>query len=135
MRNNDDKILELKKQIEAKKKELNKDPRFVPITNCIYKGNLTGTNENINTWDIEKLELEITKLTILKNQADELEFKLKYSFFPIEDWIEDMKNRREYLLHSKKSEELKKLEKRLDSLLSSDKKIELALNEIEDLLK
>ena len=47
MSKNDDRILELKKQVEDKKKELaSKKTRFVPITNCILE--MDGMTLNLN---------------------------------------------------------------------------------------
>ena len=44
---NDERILELKKQIEAKKNELGKQPRFTPVTTCLF--NREGCRVNIHT--------------------------------------------------------------------------------------
>ena len=47
MSKNDDRILELKKQIEAKKKSISeKKIRFIPETNCVL--NMDGMTINLN---------------------------------------------------------------------------------------
>mgnify|MGYP001126958779 CR=1 FL=1 len=49
MSKNDDKILELKKQIEAKKASLGPIKRFAPLTSCSLE--LNGTRYNLHATD------------------------------------------------------------------------------------
>ena len=56
MSKNDDRILELKKQIETKKKSISeKKIRFIPETNCVL--NMDGMTINLNAVSYTHLEV------------------------------------------------------------------------------
>lgn len=131
MINNDEKILLLKTKIEEKKKAIAKAERFSPTTNCIINGS------NINVLDINSLFDLLVELTMKRTCANNLDMglTLKYSGFSIDDWIEDITSKIMCLQVSNEKSKLKTMENKLDSMLSSDKKIELELLELENLLK
>lgn len=61
MSKNDDRILELKKQIDAKKKSISeKKIRFIPETNCVL--NMDGTTINLNVCSDDALLLLLIRL-------------------------------------------------------------------------
>ena len=61
MSKNDDRILELKKQIETKKKAIaEKNTRIIPETNCIL--NLDGVTSNLNVCGKDELIFLLIKL-------------------------------------------------------------------------
>ena len=102
MSKNDDRILELKKQIETKKKSISeKKVRFIPETNCVL--NMDGMTINLNVCSDDALLLLLIRLN---------SYGLK-----------------------KEESDLKKMESKLDKLLSDDKKTELEIDEIAALLK
>lgn len=135
MSKNDDRILELKKQIEMKKQDLSKrKARFVPETNCILE--LDGNKYNLNVMSTEELTLLVIKLNMFIMSSDAL--KLPHpiiSGYVIDLWITDISNKLETLSTKKKEFELKQMESKLDKMLSDDKKTELELDGIAAFLK
>ena len=54
--------------------------------------------------------------------------------FSVLDWIEDLKSKKAVVEYAAKKEQLSTLEKKLDKLLSDDKKTELEIDAIADLI-
>lgn len=135
MSKNDDRILELKKQIETKKQDLsNRKARFLPETNCIL--DLDGNKYNLNVMGVEELTLLIIKLNMFAMSSDVL--KLPHpiiSGYNTDLWISDILNKLEALSVKREELELKQMESKLDKMLSDDKKTELELDGIAALLK
>lgn len=133
--NNDQKILELKKQIEEKKKKLDKSQKFVPVTNCSIE--VDGVRYNIHTLVKEQAIALIVKLNSYAISAKELELLESYAIcgYNVIEWIEDLKAKLDFMSRKEEEQKLKAMEAKLDRLLSDDKKVELELNEIESLLK
>lgn len=127
---NDDRILELKKQIEEKKKMLSeKKIRFVPETNCVI--DIDGTKRNINVFSDDELKLLMIKLNLYSMSAKDLGIDVpEISGYPINSWITDIKNKLEVSELKKQESDLKQKEAKLEKMLSDDKKIELELDEI-----
>ena len=130
MSKNDEKVLQLKQQIEEKKKALSKIKKFTATTNCSI--NFDGTQININTLQRDGLIQLYVKLNALQLSAIDLgildEFNI--SGYNISEWIEDVKNKLEALTVKQEEAKLKQMEIRLTQLLSEDKKVELELEEI-----
>lgn len=129
---NDKVILNLKKQIEEKKKSLGKAEKFSPITNCGL--NVNGVKTNIHTMSKENL---LSNIAFLKSAETGLkqvlpEEKLIIDGFEVNDWITDLKSKFNNLNISLEKERLKQLELKLHNLLSIDTKVEL---EVSDLAK
>ena len=71
MSKNDDRILELKKQIEAKKKSISeKKIRFIPETNCVL--NMDGMTINLNVCSDDALLLLLIRLNSYLMSAKDL---------------------------------------------------------------
>lgn len=132
---NDSKVLELKKQIEEKKKSVSKSKKFSPVTNCTIE--LDGVRINIQTLTKENIIALLIKLNSYAASAIELELLDQYviSGYNITDWIGDLKSKLEFINNKDEEQKLKLMETKLDKLLSDDKKVELELNEIAELLK
>ena len=132
---NDSKIMNLKVLIEGKKKELKKSKQFSPITNCSIE--LDGIRYNINVLSKEKLITLAVKLQSYMTAAKELGLLDEYiiSGYRIEEWISDIKSKLDVLIQREEEKTLKFMENKLDKLLSEDKKTELELSEIENILK
>lgn len=136
---NDARILEMKKKIEEKKKELSKAVRFVPTTNCSLE--LDGVRTNIRTLQKEGLTMLLVKLNSIRLSAIDLgmvdankNVVLEISGYNVIDWIFDISNFL-YILDRKSEErKLKLMEDKLQQLLSEDKKVELELDEIASFL-
>ena len=133
---NDERILELKQQIDEKKNALGKQPRFSPITTCLF--NYGGDKINIHTLTSVK---DINTLLVWFNtyimSARDLNIDcadVELSGFSISDWMEDLKSKKAVVEYTAKKEQLTALEKKLDKLLSDDKKTELEIESIANLI-
>lgn len=135
MKENDEKILKLKEQIETKKNEIEKVKKFNPITNCIIE--LDGNKYNLQAIQKDNLVLLIIKLNMYRISFLDLklETQLMICGYDINDWITDCKARLSNILIKEEENKLKAMESKLHKLLSDDKKIELEIAEIENLLK
>ena len=134
MNKNDDRILELKKQIEEKKKELaKKKVRFAPETNCMLE--LDNVKYNLNVCTDSMLTVLMLKLHMYVMAANDLGIVAPpISGYAIELWISDIKNKLEASKLKDEEKKLKTNETLLEQLLSEDKKKELILDEIAALL-
>lgn len=131
---NDQRILQLKKQIEEKKEQLGKSLRFSPLTNCSLE--LEGDRYNINVLSKEQLTILMIKLNMYRLSAIDLSVNsIEFSGYDVLDWITDIKTKIEILSRKDEERNLKAMEDKLVKLLSDGKKVELELNEIESLLK
>lgn len=133
---NDERIIELKKQIEEKKNELGKQPRFTPITTCLF--DREGCRVNIHTLtSIKDINAMLVFFNTYVVSARDLEIdcaEVELDGFSVLDWMEDLKSKKAVVEYTKKKEQLTQLEKKLDKLLSDDKKTELEIDAIADLL-
>lgn len=135
MSKNDDRILELKKQIEDKRKAISeKKVGFVPETNCVL--NMDGMTINLNVCSDDELVLLLIRLNSYLMSAVDLGMPdFEISGYSVTDWIKDIKSKLEVSSLKKEETDLKKMESKLDKLLSDDKKTELEIDEIANLLK
>ena len=134
MNKNDDRILVLKKQIEAKKKDLSERKiRFSPETNCVLE--LDGNKYNLNVLDEGTLMFLILKLNLYNMSADNLKMPhTMLSGYSIDLWISDIKSKLAVAGMKREESDLRRMEAKLDKLLSEDKKTELEIDEIATLL-
>jgi hypothetical protein len=127
---NDKMILELKKQVESKKKLLKSSERFSPKTNC----NLTLHNEryNLNVVDKPTLLLLLAQLQSLNTSVKQVlpDETLEISGFSADLWIDDIKSKYSVLNRKLENERLNVLELKLHALLSIDKKVELEIADL-----
>ena len=130
---NDERIMELKRVIEDKRKELASKPtRFTPITNCLLVLDSVSYNLHVDT-----NELLLVKLNAMKMSAMDLGIDtstLIISGSSLDDWITDVKNNLEFKKYKEEKRKLNVLEKQLTDLLSSDKQTELKIDEIEKMI-
>jgi hypothetical protein len=132
---NDERILELKKQIQAKKEKLGKTKRFAPVTNCSLE--LNGQRTNIQTLMSKDLVAIMVSLNSLLLSAKDLGVEDEYEIngYKVQEWMDDVKARLDILSRKKEEQALKLMEGKLLKLLSERKKVELEIDEIESLLK
>lgn len=132
---NDQRILDMKKQIEDKKDKLGKATRFMPITNCSIE--LDKVRYNLNVLDKNDLIHLAVKLQSYLISAKTLDLSEQYliSGYSPADWITDIMSKIDIL--SKKDEEktLKSMEEKLSKLLSDGKRVELEIDAFESMLK
>lgn len=133
MSKNDERVLQLKRVIEEKKSELKSISRFSPMTNCIIS--LDGCNYNLNVAHADDLTFLLVKLNAYLISAKDLDIDLSICGYTVDEWITDIKSRLNILARKSEETELKTLESKLDKMLSSEKKTELELDEIAELLK
>ena len=137
MSKNDDRILTLKKQIEEKKKELGKQPRFSPVTTCMFTLN-GGNRVNIHALtSVNSINMALVGFNIYAMSAENLGINIEdvlVDGFSVADWMEDLNAKKAVVEYNAKKAQLNELEKKLDKLLSDDKKTELEIDAIADLL-
>lgn len=131
---NDERIIQLKQQIEKKRNELAKhNNRFVPITNCLLF--LDKVTYNLH---VESSEMLLIKLNMIAMSAKDLGIdtsKFIISGYSLNDWIEDVKSNLEVQRYKKEKSDLNTLEKKLTALLSEDKQTELEIDRLAALLE
>jgi hypothetical protein len=92
---NDERILALREQIEAKKKTLGKQPRFSPVTTCMLDVN--GTRINLHTLNsIDKINHLLVYLNMWVMSAEDMDIDPKdimLSDFPVTEWMDDLAER------------------------------------------
>ena len=136
MANYDEKILKLQEQIEKAEEESLKLKKVTYITNCIIV--VDSEKYNLHVLDEDSLIRLLVKLNNYKLSAVDLGIdlnKVKFGTYVLEDWMEDVKTRIKVEKNNKHLKELKEAKETLNSLLSKDKKTEMKLKEIEELLK
>lgn len=131
---NDERIMQLKRQIEKKCNELvTHTSRFVPVTNCLLV--LDKITYNLH---VESSEMLLIKLNMIAMSAKDLNIdtsKLIISGYSLNDWIEDVKSNLEVQKYKKEKNDLNALEKKLTALLSEDKQTELEIDRLAELLE
>lgn len=132
---NDDRIMQLKEQIEKKREELaaSNTSRFIPITNCLLV--IDKTTYNLH---VDSSELLLIKLNSMRLSAKDLGIdtnKLMISGYSLDNWITDVKNNLSIQNYRTEKKKLDILEKQLTALLSDDKQTELQIDSLEELLK
>lgn len=136
MNKNDDRILTLKKQIDTKKQELGKQPRFSPITTCIlnYNGNKINIHTLTSVKDINALLVHFNMYAMSAKDLDIDCENVCFDGFSVLDWIEDLNSKKEVVNYMEEKSKLTMLEKKLDELLSDDKKTELQIDSLAAML-
>ncbi len=131
---NDEVIMKLREQIKEKKTKLKSKKRFVPITNCSIE--LDGIRYNLQVLIKEQLISLMIKLNTYKMSAIDLNVLDQFiiSGYKIDEWITDIKSKLDILSHREEESKLQVLENKLENMLSSEKKIEIEINEITDML-
>ena len=134
MNNNDIKILELKNKIEDKRSNIKELKRFNHITNCILI--LRGESYNLNVQDKQQLINLLVELNSLYLSYKNLDIEDEYLLngFNLEDWISDIKQKIDIINIKAETKKLNDLETKLNNMLSKDKKTEMELNDIENMI-
>ncbi|WP_064199141.1 hypothetical protein [Brevibacillus brevis] len=134
-KNNDQKILELKKQIEDKKQKLSKSKKFSPVTNCSIE--IDGVRHNIQVLGKDVAQSLLIKLNSYALSAKDLGILDDYYIcgYKLKEWIEDLKGRYNHITRKEEEQKLKAMENKLDHLLSNEKRVELEIGEIAEMLK
>jgi len=105
------------------------------LINCNL--DLDGIRYNLHSLTTKESLIQLLiKLNVFKQSAVELKLldECNFSGYNVRDWMSDVQLKLEILSFSEERK-LKTLEQKLDDLLSNDKKIELELDSIQDLIK
>lgn len=135
---NDNKIVQLKKVVAQKRKELGDEPKFRPITTCQFKIDLTF-NTNIHTLtNVQSLNNALMYLGLYEIAAEKSGLSaddVQINGFSISDWRRDIESKKSLVEYQVKKQELSNLESKLDGMLSEARKTAISLDEIEELLE
>ena len=130
---NDSTILALTAQIKDKKAALAGIKKFSPKTNCSLVMN--GERFNLQAASPEVLTLLLVKINaLLMSSADLKVGEVEMQGYPLSAWAEDIKNKLLVSTRAREEARLKILEEKLTDLLSADKKTELIISELKDLI-
>lgn len=140
MSNNDIKVLELKEQIKNKKDELSKIKKSSYLTNLTINIDIPFSDKlwikNLNTLSEDELKSLLVYLSLFSKEAELLSiWDIKVNWYVISDYISDIKSKLTELTTKQKMKQLKEMEDKLEKLLSEDKRKELEINELDNLLK
>ena len=132
-----DKIIEeLFGVVQVKREEIKKIEKPEWKTNCSFVSPLNPTSNprNIRTIvDISEIRAKVAELLLLNDYSEkasgllDIENESTWLGFSIEDWVSDFKTRVSVLMLTKKKKDLDSLEKRLDKLVSKEKREEMEL--------
>ena len=130
MTENDRRILELQKTVQAKRDALAKTKtKFVPKTNCML--DFEGGKYNLHALSKEDLTLLLVRVNIYLMSAKDLKIDfVVLSGFVLQDWVDDMKDKLKIFETKEAEAELKGWEAKLKNLLSADTKV---AQEVDDL--
>lgn len=134
---NDKKIMELKEQIERKKREIGSPKAFKSVTSCIMPdANGARSSINLRVLNKEKVVNLMIDINIKIMSAKDLGIESEYEIagFKASDWIKDLKGRLDELNVREEEKKLKTLEEKLDKMLSEEKQTELELENIANLI-
>ena len=131
---NDEKILTLRHAIAEKRTTLGKAPRFAPVTHCALE--LYGTPHNLHALKREDLERLAIQLQAYEQAALALGLDdTRFSGYTLREWLSDVAAKIAIFQYNAEKAKLDALEKQLSTLLSDDKRTELAIADIAAALK
>jgi len=129
----DSKVLSLKKIVEEKKANLKK-VSFQPRTNCSIKW--VGQSVNLHVATMPELVVTLGLLQSVVNATPvELHSYLLLGSFTFQEYLEDIRSKIAVLEYQADLAELRRYQTKLDELLSSEAKVDLELQELEELIK
>ncbi|MEB9013988.1 hypothetical protein P4H82_27855 [Bacillus cereus] len=136
---NDAVVLQLQGKVEEKKKKLAalKALRRNSVTKCILEWE--GKNINFNVAGKDELTLLLVKIHTLFVAADDLLLEdfgdTKVQGHTLDEWVQDIKGKIKEKDILNEEQQVKAIEKKLDTMLSTEKKTELELTKFAELLK
>ena len=133
---NDEMILQLKKKVEEQKAELAKLPRTLQSeTSTVFTPDID--KKSIRVMSVEQLKLLKVQLRAYAMAAEDLDMEVEeviVSGFTIDKWIHDIDGQISVLTRVEKEKKLKETENTLNRLLSDDKRTELELQKLAEML-
>lgn len=131
---NDARILEMKKQIAAKREKVRQIKMFIPLTNLVL--NFESNKYNLNVLNKEQLTYLLVKLNMVQMSATDLGLKESVTFdgYSVSSWMTDIKGKLSMLNKKEEEHKLSRMESKLELMLSQEKQVELELDSIESFL-
>lgn len=132
---NDEKLILLKKKVEEKKAAIKASKSFSPKTNCSIVWEGERINLRVESSKDKLLEM-VVYLNSLRMSALDLGVlaEAKFDDFSLQDLLDDVQSRLNIVDIKAKEAELKILEDKLHNLLTSGKKVELEIEDLEKLI-
>jgi len=134
-----DELMEIARQ---KRVEIEKTEKPTWNTNCLFGTDSSSVKTNIRTVSSVGELVNITSQIITKEKSHKeanevlgVNEPFEYGGFTKEDWISDLRTRTNQINLSEKKKELEMIEKKLDSMVSKDRREELELQAIAKKLK
>lgn len=125
---NDNRILKLKEILNKKKELVKEKPTSSFKTNCMFT--MFGTTYNLHTMNSFELNMMLSWLKSINNPEMVIENNYK-----IKDYLTDIVDKLVLIDYNNTICEIKKLESKLDSLISQEKKTSLEIDKLEELIK
>lgn len=135
---NDEIIEGLFKKVQEKKAEIAKAEKPQWQTNCAFVYDNSSTVMNIQVISNIDVLVDMLSYILIKSEShkqvvkrlDLQEREYKYMGFTVDEWESDIKTRINKIQITSKKKELDELEKKLNSLVSPEKRTEMELAEI-----
>lgn len=134
-----DELIEIARQ---KKAEIEKTEKPTWKTNCLFGTEASSVKTNIRTvssaGELVKIASQIISREKDHAEANKLlgtSEEFEYSGFSKQDWIDDLKTRVDQINLSQKKKDLELIEKKLDGMISKERREELELAAITKALK
>lgn len=131
---NDDAIMKLKAQVDKKREELSAmSDRVHPVTNCLLV--LDRVTFNLH---VDASEMLLIRLNAYAMSAKDLGLdvdNVQLSGYTLGQWIQDVRSFLQVQKYRDEKKTLNNLEKKLDALLSDDKRTELEIDKIAAMLQ
>ena len=105
------------------------------MTNCSL--NLFGATKNLNVCNLENLTLLKVQLNMLAMSAKDMGMpadEIMIGGFSITDWMSDIDVKMELCKYNEAKTSLNRMKEKLNKLLSEDRRTEMALDGIEEML-
>ncbi|ALA13063.1 hypothetical protein TSARBOMBA_224 [Bacillus phage TsarBomba] len=136
-KNNDARILALKKLIEEKREKLGDWNEILKTeTNCVFIWNNEKKNIRVLREDELPFFISLFHSLIVSAETQDLPLaSVKMSGNSVQGMLNDCKARFTQLTKAEELRDLQRAEAKLDKLLSEDKKTELELDDLEGMLK
>lgn len=131
---NDDAIMQLKARVNKKREELSAmTDRVYPVTNCLLVLDKVTFNLHVDASEMLLIRLNTYYMSARDLGLDADQVLL--SGFTLNQWMQDIRGFIQVQKYREEKKKLNELEKKLDALLSDDKRTELEIGKIAAILQ
>lgn len=132
---NDKVIAQYQAKVEAKRKSLGTQPKVQYVTNALFPGvqgkiNLNTLTDVAQCVDLARFIILSQSAHILACEAMDVEEDLTFGSYTSEEWIQDIRSRKDLLVWNIGKKELTAADKKLADLLSNEAKTANAISDI-----